>query len=56
LTADQLGHELALGRATISKLLKLGREGDPSGVRSVRIGSSVRIPRTELDRLRQAVS
>jgi len=41
-------------RRTITRLIKVGRSDDPAiaarGIRSVKLGRSTRIPRTELER------
>lgn len=50
LTREDVAQELSVGVGTVDKLLKLGRDGSPDGLRSVRINSAVRIPRVELDR------
>ena len=56
LTRQQFARETNLTTRTVSTLLKRARDGDPSGIKSVRIGGSLRIPRTEIDRLQEAAS
>lgn len=50
LTPEQVAHDLEIGKGTLRKLLQLGRDGDPGGLRSVRLTPQViRIPRTEIE-------
>jgi predicted DNA-binding transcriptional regulator AlpA len=50
LTPEQVAAELSIGRGTLAKLLEQGRQGDPLGLRSVRLAPQViRVPRSEIE-------